>query len=141
MKWFEHLLFIIVFLVVTNCNMPKDPNKSWNSIKQHEMQVGVVQAPVDSERFKLIEQEKIMMEKFGTFYKVKSKFLEGTETQLIDSLNNNKIHLIIGGFEKNNILKNEVGTTAPYDGIHVLFIPKGENLLLFKLEEFIYKIK
>jgi hypothetical protein len=45
--------------------------------------------------------------------------------------------VVLGGFEKKSNWKTQVGLTKPYDGKHVLFIPRGENRLLYQLEKFI----
>jgi hypothetical protein len=43
----------------------------------------------------------------------------------------------LGGFRKNTIWKKKAGLSHPYDKVHVILVPEGENELLFHLESFL----
>lgn len=135
---YMYKMSIIVFFLAASCNVPKDSRDSFESVKSDVLKVGVVNNPP----FSSFEQEPkgsevLMIRDFSNQENVEIQFIKGSESDLVKKLEQADIHVLLGGFEKNTIWKEKSGQTIPYDGEHVWLIPKGENKLLFKLEEFI----
>jgi hypothetical protein len=119
----------------SSCNFPKDPNNSFKNAKKSSLRIGVV-PKIDSTT---ISFEKKFIEQFAKKENLQTQFISENETTLVKKLENFELDIVLGGFEKKSNWKSKVGMTKPYDGKHVLFIPRGENRLLFQLEEFIEK--
>lgn len=66
-------------------------------------------------------------------------YFKDTESHLIEKLEKYEIDLIVGGFDKKTVWSKIVGVTKSYDKKHVILLPKGENKLLIKLEEYIHQ--
>lgn len=128
-----------MFLI--NCDLPKDSNKSWESVKQNGLKVGIVYTSKNSKQHDLINSEYKLVKNFAKLHGLKIISIEDSETTLIDKLKNYKLNVVIGGFDKKSLWKKAVGMTAMYDGKHVIFITKGENELLFHLNKFLYANK
>lgn len=134
----RHSLILIFLILFYNCNIPKDPNDSWQNAKRNALRVGVVILnDENSQKMEVLEKEKSMVEEFAQINNLKIKSKQASETELTKLLEEYKLDIMIGGFEKKSNWKKVVGMTTPYDSTHVFFIPKGENKLLFHLEKFI----
>ena len=129
-------LLVITSLLFISCNIPKDPHHSWQNAQNNGLKVGMV-SQMDVKKKSLLQTEKAWMEDFAKENNMEILFIENNETDLIERLKNYNIEIMIGAFEKKSIWKKEVGMTLPYDGKHVMFIPKGENELLYHLEKFL----
>lgn len=116
--------------------MPKDPGNSWDNAKKNSLRVGMVLLK-DSDNEKLLNTEKKIVEGFANTNHLEVSYQEGSESGLTKMLEEHKLDILIGGFEKKSNWKTVVGMTKPYDSTHVIFIPKGENELLYHLEEYI----
>lgn len=127
--------FLLLIFLISACNFPKDPNNTFQKAQKSTLKIGVVLKSNDSN----VQYEQQLVKEFGAQYNLQPSFTVGSETELIKQLENYQLDIVLGGFEKESIWKKKVGMTKPYDSKHVFFIPKGENYLLFKLEEFFYK--
>ncbi len=138
MRKFTHfgILMMLVFLF-NACSFPKDPNNSFENAKKSSLRVGIV-PNTDSITTSF---EKNFVENFAKKEGMQTQFIADNETELVKKLENYQLDIVLGGFEKKSNWKKKVGMTKPYDDKHVLFIPRGENRLLFHLEKFITKNK
>tara|TARA_R100001369_G_scaffold20091_1_gene36768 strand:- start:270044 stop:270493 length:450 start_codon:yes stop_codon:yes gene_type:complete len=138
------LLFFLTFSAVTSCNIPKDPEDSWEDIQKNGLQIGViVNPPYTIQQNSFFSGTEIeLIQNFSSENKLQSRYISGNETDLTDKLENYEIDILLGGFTKKSIWSKKVGLTTPYDNEdHVFLIPKGENKLLHNLESFIFKNK
>lgn len=134
-------LLICVLIIFTSCNLPKDPKSTWENAKKDGLKVGVVDNPpftsTASDSFSGNEVE--IINNFAASKNLKVSYLKGSESELIEKLEKYEIDIIIGGFTKKTVWSKKAGATKPYDKKHVFLIPKGENKLLVKLEEYIHQ--
>lgn len=130
------VLLLLVFFCGA-CNFPKDPNNSYENAKKSSLRVGIV-PKTDSINTSF---EKNLITDFAEQEGLKASFFTDNESELVKKLENYQLDIVLGGFEKKSNWKTKVGMTKPYDDKHVLFIPRGENRLLFQLEKFIQKNK
>ena len=138
------LLFFLVLVTISSCNIPKDPERSWEDIQKNGLKVGVViNPPYTVKQDSMYSGKKIeLLENLANDNKLQFSFETGNETDLTDKLAHYKIDLLIGGFTKKSIWTEKVGLTTAYDDKdHVILIPKGENKLLHFLESYIFKNK
>ncbi len=138
------LLFFLVFILITSCNIPKDPEGSWEKIQKNGLHIGVViNAPFTLQKDSVYSGKEIeLLQNFAKENKLQLVYETGNETDLTDKLENYEIDLLVGGFTKKSIWTDKVGLTTPYDNEdHVILIPKGENKLLHFLESYIFKNK
>jgi len=134
-KW-AFRVFSVAVLLLTACNIPQDPHDSWVKAKNNNLKVGIVASP-SKEDSTIVKHERKLIEAFAAENNLQILYLEQSETDLVDQLKQYKIDVMLGAFDKNSIWKKEVGMTRPYDKEHVIFIPKGENKLVFQLENFL----
>jgi len=135
------IYFIGALLLFASCNLPKDPNSSWQKAQKEGLKVGVVDNPpftnTASDSFSGNEIE--IINKFASSNKIEVSFLKGNESDLIEKLEKFELDMVIGGFNKKTVWSKKAGLSRPYDKEHVFLVPKGENKLLVKLEEYIHK--
>ncbi len=134
-------LLISILLLFTSCNLPKDPKSSWENAKKEGLRVGVIDNPpftnTTSESFSGTEME--IINNFAASKNLEVSYLKGNESYLIEKLEKFEIDLVIGGFTKKTVWSKKAGVSKPYDKKHVFLVPKGENKLLVKLEEYIHQ--
>lgn len=130
---------MIFFLVFSGCIFPKDPENSFKEAQKNGLQVGVIERPpftsISGETFG--GKEIRILREFAKKEHLQIDFREGSESELVEDLEKYRLHIITGGFTKKTIWKKKAGLTAAYDQKHVFLIPKGENRLLERLEDFI----
>ncbi len=132
----QYTICCALFLFLTACNFPQDPNGSFKKAKNNSLRIGVV-TKADSSSV----TEKNLIDGFAANEGLQTEYYNGTETELVKQLEEFKLDIVMGGFKKKSVWKKKVGMTKPYDSTHVFFIPKGENRLLYNLETFIHKNK
>ncbi|MDX1472170.1 MAG: hypothetical protein R3213_11790 [Flavobacteriaceae bacterium] len=139
----KKVLGFLTLLLFLSCEIPQDPRKSWENIEDTQFNVGVVIRENNEgvETSKIIEREKDLIKNFSNQHGLKLNMVEGSETYLVHKLESYELDAVIGGFKSKSVWGKYVGMTKPYDHRHVIFIPKGENKLLYKLESFILKHK
>ena len=138
------LLFFLLFTILISCNIPKDPEGSWEEIQKNGLHVGVVVNPPYTlqQNSDYAGKEIELLQKFAKEKKLQLIYETGNETDLTGKLENYEINVLIGGFTKKSVWTKKVGLTTTYDKEdHVILIPKGENKLLHFLESFIFKNK
>lgn len=138
------IVFILVAISLLSCIYPKDPEHSYEEAKRDGLLVGAVENPpfvvYEDDSYSGNEIEKLR--RFADENDMNIRFLEGTESELVEKLEQFEIHVVAGGFKKSSIWNKKAGFTVPYDqDDHVFLIPKGENRLLQNLEDFIFENK
>ncbi len=144
MKQDFRALFLIIILVTYSCNIPRDPENSWENIKSDGLNVGVIiNPPYTFQKNSTFAGSEIeLIKNFAKHHDIQITYESGNETDLIEKLENYEIDILLGGFTEKSIWTKKVGLTTPYDKeYHVLLIPKGENKYLHFLESFIFNHK
>lgn len=137
------LLYLLFSIVLTACSFPKDSKDSLEKAHQDKLEVGIVNNPP----FSIYKNETAsgteveMIEKFAAKEGLKVHYRYGSESTLIKQLEEYKLHIIIGGFEKNTVWQDKAGLTVKYNDRNVFLIAKGENELLYKLESILLNHK
>ncbi len=142
-------LLIVLALGIAACDVPKDPQVSTQRAIESGLKVGVVSnAPYTENdttgttgKGEWGGEEIELINGFARANNMGVEYVEGNETDLVKELEGYRLHLVAGGFEKGTVWKTKAGLSAPYDGNHVFLLPKGENRLLYHLEEFLLKMK
>lgn len=138
MRYFPFLFLLLFF---TRCDFPQDPKHSFEEAKQSGLKVGVAVNPpftvFENGTFKGSEIK--IVEGFAKAKDIEISYVTATESELIESLEKYELHLVIGGFEKKTVWNKKSGLSVPYDGKHVFLVGKGENKLLFELENFLFE--
>lgn len=136
----KFIKFLIFFILVSCSPYPKDANNSFKDAKKNKLKVGVAINPPFT-MFKndsIIGSEIEIIRDFADQENLQIEIVKGTESDLVEKIEQYQLHIIAGGFDKKTIWKKKAKPTVPYDGHHVLLVPSGENRLLFKLEKFIF---
>jgi membrane-bound lytic murein transglycosylase MltF len=125
---------------------PKDPNNTLNKVTNGTMVVGfsqnrpwVIKTTGEPEG---IEPE--LIKSFALSLRAKIIWESGSEELLFKKIENNKIHVIIGGVTVKTPWKTRmIGFTKPCatkgNEKHVMAVQEGENAFLMALEKFLYK--
>ena len=132
---------LLLLLISSGCDFPKDAEDSWENATNNYLKVGVSVNPpyTISEKDSISGIEIDLLQNFADKKNLEIRFIEGSESELIKKLENYQLHVLAGGFEKKTLWKDKAGTTVPYDNKHVLLITKGENKLLQQLETHIFQ--
>tara|TARA_R110002020_G_scaffold86292_14_gene212658 strand:- start:305 stop:760 length:456 start_codon:yes stop_codon:yes gene_type:complete len=138
-------VFSLIFsiLLLTSCNIPRDPNKSWEQAKNNSLRIGIVNKKPSALKQKdsISLSEIQFIRDFSKEYNLKTTFTEDNESALVEKLENFELDLVLGDFKKNTIWKAKAGPIKSFDDKHVILVAQGENKLVYKLEEYIHKIK
>lgn len=139
MMW-RHLIPGVICISLTACTIPQDSSYSWQKATVEELSIGVIDNPPfaykSNSKWEGIEID--LIKKFAAMYGLDVSFTQANETQLFKDLKNYKYQIVLGGIEEQSIWKKEVALTLAYDSVHVMAIPKGENELLFHLENYLH---
>lgn len=136
----RHLLLIFfTSLLLTSCNIPYDSEETFKKSHDFPLRVGIVNSSdtVTSQ----INYEQQLMDQFVQEKNLKVQYKKGAETQLMHLLEKDSLDVVLGNFTKKTIWKKKAGLTAPYDKKHLWLIKKGENRLLFEIENYFHTIK
>lgn len=126
-----------IALSLMACTFPKDPQHTLSRARAEGLAIGVVENPP----FTLIQDssfsgtEIMLLKQFCKKENLTPHFEAGNETDLIKKLKDYELDIVVGGFGKKTVWKKEVGMTRSYDSTHVLFVPPGENRLVYELEQ------
>lgn len=140
----KYFFIPVAIVILTACtNFPKDPENSFDNARINGLKVGIAVHPP----FTIIQNghlsgtEVKLIEHFAQQNGFNINYTVGTESELISQLEKYQLHLIAGGFDKKTVWIKKAGLSAAYDSKHVLMVAKGENKLLYKLEQYIFKMK
>ncbi|WP_298447509.1 transporter substrate-binding domain-containing protein [uncultured Marinobacter sp.] len=133
----RHIATIFLVLMYAGCSFPHDASDAFNRAKSDRLLVGAsknspfVVDSVPSPRGTEVDLLRQFAEEQGLLI----EFEFANETSLVRKLTEGQLDVLIGGFDKETLWKQQVGLTMPYDGVHVVLIRKGENRLLYELEK------
>ena len=104
MKFF---IYTFIFLFLISCSLPKDPEDSLTKAKMNSLKVGYVYNPPYSYTSgdTVSGTEISIIKAFAKEQGLKIQFIYGSESELIKQLEEYKLHVIIGGFDKKNYME------------------------------------
>ncbi len=135
----QRIVLVLLLSIFCSCDLPKDPNSSWENAKKEGLKIGVVQNPP----FSYVEggafggSEVQILNDFAEKVGLKVRYQTGNESDLLKKLEKYKVHVVIGGFDKKTIWKKKAGLTTEYNNENVFLVPMGENELLIHLENYL----
>ncbi|GAA3968372.1 transporter substrate-binding domain-containing protein [Allohahella marinimesophila] len=137
-----HTLFFPVLLLLIACDMPQDPEDTFERATDGPVRVGLTgHSPwVIIEDGQYSGTEVQLVQAFSDKIGSRIEWHEGSESVLLESLKRHELDLVIGGLKK-SIPWKTVAFTKPYMTIgqdkHVMAVPLGENRWLLELEKFL----
>lgn len=138
MRAFFALAFV---LFLSGCGIPRDPAGTLNQMRGGVIRVGMVPNPpwvVDlGDSIGGVEGK--LVAAIAAVTSARVEIVRAPEFELIRSLHDRQLQLVVGGFDRKVSWAQEVALTSPYittpDGVeHVLAAPPGENAWLMKIE-------
>lgn len=123
-------------LLLVACDVPRDPERSWQEASHAALRVGRVEGSADPA---VGRRERRIVEGFARKHELAIRYVEGTESELVGRLERHELHLVFGGFDDKTVWAKRVALSASYDGRHVFLLPKGENRLLYQLEGYVFR--
>lgn len=146
------LLFIACFWTATcsvGCDLPRDPEGTLERVRGGRLRVGVTahvpwtdwENDGRGRRVSGIEVE--LVKRFATEMNAEIDWIRGSESELLTSLENYDVDLVLGGLTDDTPWSDRVGLSRTFaetgEGKHVLATPPGENAFLLRLDRFLAK--
>jgi polar amino acid transport system substrate-binding protein len=137
------LVFLPILLAA--CALPRDPQGTSDRIAStHEIRVGVTDNPpwTDAKSAEPKGIEPDLVRAFAAQSGAHVAWSEGSETQLVQTLKDGQLDLVIGGFDKKTQWGSTAGVTQPFaedaDGKkRVMLAAPGENRFILSLDKFL----
>lgn len=135
--------YLVLLLFLAGCDYPRDVKHSFTNAQKDHLRVGVIHHPP----FVLVENDSMygveidLIKKIAKAHHLQVQFYPDNETNALKKLENFELDVVAGGFKKNTVWRKKAGVTTTYDQHHVLLVPKGENKLVYKIEEQLLKNK
>lgn len=148
---------VIIMATVSGCDLPTDPEGTFDSVKAGTLKVGFIEDSPWVTRSAAAPQgiEAELVRRLARQLNVKIEWVSGGDSRLMDALQNFELDLIIGGVLESTAWGTHVGLTRPWyrepraqsrPGIarnhtstvkHVWAVPPGENEWLLEVERFL----
>jgi ABC-type amino acid transport substrate-binding protein len=137
---------IALSLMTASCGLPQDPDKTSERIAStHELRVGVSDNPPWASAASTAEPQGLepeLVRQFASRVGARVLWQRGTETTLVQSLQDHQLDLVIGGFDKQTQWSSTAGVSQPFardgDGKkHVFLAAPGENRFILTLDGFL----
>ena len=138
---------IPILLIAVNGCMPRDPDGTLKRVRGGTMRVGgSVREPwTRMEPGGPAGVEVSLVREFAAELDAKTEWVPGSESTLMEALEQRQLDLVIGGLTDDTPWKDRVGLTGiylktdpPERARHVMAVPPGENEWLLALERFLY---
>ena len=141
------LSILIIFLLITFAcaSLPRDPKETLRQLQSRPVRVGLVEhAPwVVRNGSEPAGVEVDLIRNFASELGTTPDWHWGGEQEQLEALQHYQLDVVIGGFTDQTPWSKYVGLTSPYfeetSLKHVIAVPPGENALLKRLDEFLYK--
>jgi polar amino acid transport system substrate-binding protein len=132
-------------LLLAACALPRDPDGTSARIEStHQLRVGVTDNPpwVDAKSAEPKGIEPDLVRAFARQTGTQVAWSEGSETELVKSLKDGELDMVIGGFDKKTQWSSTAGVSQPYakdvDGKRrVMLAAPGENRFILSLDKFL----
>lgn len=137
----SNLIIPVLILLLGSCDLPKDPDRTWQEAHDIGLQVGVVvDTPfVVQQDGEWAGEEIDLIKKFAKDHGLVIQFHQRSESEIVRQLDRSELHIAAGGFHKDTAWKKKVAATRPFPPMeHVFLVAAGENHTLVKLEEWLF---
>ncbi len=130
----RNILNAVLILLLTACQLPKDPEGTTQHVEGATLRVGILQDP-------LPEIDATALDLVARRLKARIELVEGNPHDLLDALSRGDLHVLAGGIPKDTPLAKHAGMTNAIGHVtvgadrpqRVLLIRKGENRFLLRL--------
>ncbi len=157
MRWALVLGFM---LCLAGCNMPRDPEGSFERIQGGVLRAGITanqpwtsvagETSTDSEppdpepaSFQPTGIEVELLQQFAREIDARIEWTHGSESELFDGLERGSLDVVIGGLKDDTPWSSKVALTQPYLALqgdkHVMAVRQGENRWLLELDKFLQR--
>ena len=136
--------WLVMLLMISCDNYPKDPDNSLEKIRNGIMVVGYSENPpwvvkTGSEPNGI---EAGLIKGFARTLGARVKWQNDSEQDLFEKLEKKELHLVIGGLTNKNSWKSKISFTKPYLKLgkkkYVMAVLKGENAFVLQLEKYLH---
>jgi polar amino acid transport system substrate-binding protein len=138
--------FLIVFVAHGCANLPRDPKKTLRQLQSRPIRVGLVENPpwVVRSSGEPSGVEVDLIRNFASELGTTAEWHWGGEQKQLEALEYYQLDIVLGGLTDQTPWRKYVALTSPYfeDSEklkHVIAVPPGENALVKRLDEFLYK--
>ena len=133
---------LAVLLLLTACDLPRDPEHTLETVEVSGMRVGVApRAPWTAAGEEPSGVEADLVRAFARDLGTEVHWETGSEADILESIELGNLDLAIGGFTADNPWASRVSFIQPYyvlgDEQHVMAVPHGENAWIVRLERFL----
>lgn len=143
--------FCCVMLAACSVSVPSDPEGTLEQVSGRTIRVGVTN---DDPWVRLKQDqdpagtEPDLLRSFAASLDAEPRWIPGSEQELVQSLKDGDVDVVIGGFTDDTPWSTDAGTTRPYTEStddqgrtekHVMLVPLGENAFLLELDRFLLK--
>src|SRR5215203_801124 len=137
------LMAFIVGSVLAGCDLPRDPEKTLETVQGQELRVGVLKFGQNADK------DRPIVERLAASLGSKPVYVEGDAHALFEDLKRGHLHLVIGGVPESTPFAKELGLSkavGPLHGAHeeenrVMAVRPGENAFLLRVNEVIETAK
>lgn len=133
---------VVLALLLTACGIPRDPEGTLERVQGSSMRVGIAEHdPWTSLRDGPSGIEVELVEAFARDLDAEIEWVEGAESEVLESIELGNLDLAIGGFTADDPWASRVSFIQPYyvlgENQHVMAVPHGENAWIVRLERFL----
>jgi polar amino acid transport system substrate-binding protein len=137
------LIPVALLLLLSSCDLPRDPEETLERVRGATMRVGVTSNPpwttYDGDQPGGIEVS--LVRQFAATLEANVEWVNGSEAKLMERLHEGQLDLVIGGLDDATPWTTHGGLTQPYITLaekrHVMAVRQGENRFLLELDKFL----
>ncbi len=137
------LTVVLLAFALTACGLPRDPEGTLERVEGSSMRVGVTDSPpwvvITEGEPTGVEAE--LLQHLARDLDAQIEWVEGSESEILEQVEQGHLDLAIGGFTADNPWAKEVTFIQPYftlgEDVHVVAVPHGENAWIVRVERFL----
>jgi polar amino acid transport system substrate-binding protein len=137
------LMAFLMGFVLAGCDLPRDPEKTLETVQGQELRVGVLKFGQNADK------DRPIIERLAASLEAKLVYVEGDAHALFEDLRRGHLHLVIGGVPESTPFEKELGLSKPVGPLHgaheeedrVIAVRPGENAFLLRVNEVIEAAK
>jgi hypothetical protein len=131
------LMAFLVGFILAGCDLPRDPEKTLETVQGRKLKVGVLKFGGNAEK------DRPIVERLAASLDAKPTYVEGDAHALFEDLKRGDLHLVIGGVPESTPFGKELGLSKPVGPLHgareeekrVLAVRPGENAFLLRVNQ------
>lgn len=133
----------ILLLLLTGCDLPRDPEQTFERVGGGTLRVGITADPpwTTFEDAQPGGIEATLVEQFAESLHAHVQWTNGSEAELMERLHEGHLDVVIGGLDDASPWTTHSGFTRPYitfaEKRHVMAVRQGENRFLLELDTFL----